>query len=157
MVESTARYPEHGNDGITVTDNLQIIGIEPESWACQNTNLREYAGWSIQKINDHPVPNIQEINKILRLQTSSPNQVKFTLVKNDEEYQKYIDLWNKKFRLKRLEQEAKFVKEIQTMNEERLKNTSGGSGHEDTRESSCSSDDENDANVIDSVKQPIGL
>ena len=89
MVVSTLGYPGFENDGYFLApllpggdsqlcQGLVLAWIKPDSWAEKNTDLGNYIGWRILKVNNISVANLPELNAVEK--TLSPHHlVEYTL------------------------------------------------------------------------------
>ena len=70
MVVTTAPYLEDpsADDGISIRSPsiLLLTEIKKDSWADKNSDFGNYIGWSILKVNDVAVTNLDEINALVK-------------------------------------------------------------------------------------------
>lgn len=97
MVKARKCWAEGEKLGITFTAfrRLEIKHVADGKWASENTNLAEYVGYTLVKVNDNLVTNIDHASAAQK-QFAGQEEVLLTLRKNDYfgfcEFQEYQGL-----------------------------------------------------------------
>ena len=92
-VKAAAGYPEDGNFGIQYyRSNLEICEVYPGKWADQNTNLQDYVGYCITKINGTDMSDGEQFNAFKR-KCEPGEPLVFTLAQVSQQNKELSSFW----------------------------------------------------------------